>query len=132
VRGFCTRISTARHRNEPHKCLFWVIRDQLGRRAFPVPPIATELRTLLMVWSCHKPTAVWHNGIAETRTLALDLAQGLASRIMLKGVSVAFWTWPNPPSLISEDNLAKPACAPSAAPTGWSRDVGTQIIVEPA
>jgi hypothetical protein len=30
------------------------------------------------------------------------------------------------------DSLAKPACAPSAAPTGWSGEVGTQTIVDPA
>jgi hypothetical protein len=45
-------------------------------------------------------------------------AQARASRIMLNGVSAALRTRVNPPSPITDDSLAKPACAPSAAPTG--------------
>jgi AAA ATPase domain len=36
------------------------------------------------------------------------------------------------PCVIADDSLAKPACAPSAAPTGWSSEVGMQIMVEAA
>jgi hypothetical protein len=57
---------------------------------------------------------------------------GRASRIMLNGVSVALRTSANPPSRIADDRRENPACAPSAAPTGWSSEVGTQIIVEAA
>jgi hypothetical protein len=51
---------------------------------------------------------------------------------MLKGVSVVLRTWVNPPSRIADERRANPACAPNAAPTGWSSEVGTQIIVEAA
>ena len=44
--------------------------------------------------------------------------QGRASKTMLNGVSVALRTLPNPPCVIADDSLAKPACAPNAAPTG--------------
>ena len=68
---------------------------------------------------------------AARRTLGPQL-QGRASKTILKGVSVALRTLPNPPCVIADDSLAKPACAPSAAPTGWSSEVGTQIMVEAA
>lgn len=49
--------------------------------------------------------------------------QARVARTMLNGVSVAFRTLPNPPSIMVDDNLAKPACAPNAAPAGRSNDV---------
>jgi cation diffusion facilitator CzcD-associated flavoprotein CzcO len=44
--------------------------------------------------------------------------QGRASSTILNGVSVALRTAPNPPCMIADESLAKPACAPNAAPTG--------------
>ena len=44
--------------------------------------------------------------------------QGRASKTMLNGVSVAFRTLRNPPSVMAAESLATPACAPNAAPTG--------------
>ena len=58
--------------------------------------------------------------------------QGRASKTILNGVSVALRTLPKPPCVIADESLAKPACAPSAAPTGWSSEVGMQIMVEAA
>jgi hypothetical protein len=56
---------------------------------------------------------------------------------MLKGVSVALRTLPNPPCVIADDSLAKPACAPSAAPTrlverGRDANHGGGGVVHPA
>src|SRR5207248_6712865 len=66
-------------------------------------------------------------GIADGRKF-----QARASRIMLKGVSVARRKRLKPPALATSRNLASPAWAPSARPTSWSSDVGVQTMVEPA
>lgn len=58
--------------------------------------------------------------------------QGRASRIMLKGVSVARRTVLNPAASTTSLSLASPAWAPNAAPTSCDNEVGTQIIVDPA
>ena len=50
--------------------------------------------------------------------LAVLQFYGRASRIMLNGVSVALHTRPKPPSRMTADSFPKPACAPSAVPTG--------------
>lgn len=57
---------------------------------------------------------------------------GRASMTMLNGVSAALRRLRKPPSLMVSETRAKPACAPRAAPTGWSSEVGTQIMVEAA
>jgi len=57
----------------------------------------------------------------------VPVAHARASITMLTGVSVALRTLPNPPHRIASDSFAKPACAPKAAPTGWSSEVGTQM-----
>jgi hypothetical protein len=59
-------------------------------------------------------------------------AYGRASRTMLKGVSVARLTLENPPLWMTSLSFFSPACAPRAAPTSCDRDVGRQIMVEPA
>ena len=58
--------------------------------------------------------------------------QTLASRTMLNGVAVAFLTRPKPPWRITSLKRFSPACAPSAAPTSWLSDVGTQMLVDEA
>jgi hypothetical protein len=58
--------------------------------------------------------------------------QGLASRIRLKGVSVARRKWRKPPEVTTSRSLPSPACAPRAAPTSWSSEAGTQTSVEAA
>jgi hypothetical protein len=70
--------------------------------------------------------------ISVTNVARIIPLQGLASRIMLSGVSMARRTLWNPPWAITSRNLASPACAPRAAPTSCDIDVGKQIMVEPA
>ncbi len=57
---------------------------------------------------------------------------GRASRIILKGVSAARRILEKPPLWITSRSFFSPACAPSAAPTSCDREVGRQIMVEPA
>jgi len=59
------------------------------------------------------PSAAWRRGLSGNLQ-----PQGRASNTILKGVSVALRTLANPPCVIADDSLAKPACAPNAAPTG--------------
>ena len=60
------------------------------------------------------------------------LPYGRASMTMLNGVSAALRTLRKPPCLMASETRANPACAPRAAPTGWSSEVGTQTMVEAA
>ena len=60
------------------------------------------------------------------------LPYGRASMTMLNGVSAALRTLRKPPCLMAPETRANPACAPRAAPTGWSSEVGTQTMVEAA
>jgi hypothetical protein len=64
------------------------------------------------------PRARWRAAAWRSGPRAGLRPQGRASSTMLKGVSVALRTLPNPPCVIADESLAKPACAPSAAPTG--------------
>ena len=57
---------------------------------------------------------------------------GRASRIMLKGVSVARLTPRMPPAVMTSRSLVSPACAPRAAPTSCDSEVGIHTIVEAA
>jgi len=57
-------------------------------------------------------------------------SQGRASKIILKGVSVARLTLLKPPAPMTSRNFASPACAPRAAPTSCASEVGTHTIVE--
>jgi hypothetical protein len=57
---------------------------------------------------------------------------GLASMIILKGVSAARPTVVKPPLRMTSRSLASPACAPKAVPTSCEREVGTQTIVDAA
>ena len=58
------------------------------------------------------------------------ISQTLASSTILNGPSVARRTLENPPERITSDNFASPAWAPSPSATSWSREVGTQIMVD--
>lgn len=58
------------------------------------------------------------------------ISQTLASSTILNGPSVARRTLKNPPERITSDNFASPAWAPSPSATSWSREVGTQIMVD--
>ena len=60
----------------------------------------------------------YREGAEGNWTRLVGLSQGRASNTMLNGVSAALRTRSNPPSLMTDDSFAKPACAPSAAPTG--------------
>src|SRR5262249_7798700 len=60
------------------------------------------------------------------------LAYARASRIMLKGVSVARRTLAKPALPITSRRRCSPAWAPSAAPTSCDFEVGTQTRVEAA
>ena len=53
-----------------------------------------------------------------------------ASRMMLKGVSVALRSELNPPSVTTSRNRTSPACAPKAMPTSCASDAGVQIIFD--
>jgi hypothetical protein len=52
--------------------------------------------------------------------------QARAARTMLNAVSLAFRTLPNPPSIMVDDNLAKPACAPSGSGRSIERRAADQ------
>jgi hypothetical protein len=73
-------------------------------------------------------------GIGESAACAWDSELGvrLGDEDENEKFSVALRTLAKPPCVIADDSFAKPACAPNAAPTGWSSDVGIQIIVEAA
>jgi hypothetical protein len=51
---------------------------------------------------------------------------------MLKGVSAARRTFEKPASFKTSVSRFSPACAPSAAPTSWLSEAGTQTLVEKA
>ena len=57
-------------------------------------------------------------------------AYGLASRMMLNGVSVARRTWVNPASRSTIASWRSPACAPSPSPTSCASDPGVQMTVD--
>ena len=57
-------------------------------------------------------------------------AYGLASRMMLNGVSVARRTWLNPASRSTMASWRSPAWAPSPRPTSCASDPGVQITVD--
>ncbi len=63
---------------------------------------------------------------------AVSETYGLASRTILKGVSVARWKRVKPPLVTTSRNFASPAWAPNPRPTSWLREVGRQIMVEAA
>jgi hypothetical protein len=57
-------------------------------------------------------------------------AYGLASKMMLNGVSVARRTWLNPASRSRIASWRSPACAPSPRPTSWASEPGVQMTVD--
>ena len=57
-------------------------------------------------------------------------AYGLASRMMLNGVSVARRTCVNPASRSTVVSCRSPACAPSPSPTSCASDPGVQMTVD--
>jgi hypothetical protein len=91
------------------------------------PPFCLRVKNLLGSRNSHQPSQRHTNS-----STAHCAVQGRASRIMLKGVSVARRTLRKPPPVITSRSFASPACAPSAAPTSCDSEVGTQIMVEPA
>ena len=58
--------------------------------------------------------------------------QGLASSTILNGVAAARRKRVKPPWRQTSARRFSPACAPSAAPTSWLSDAGTQTLVEKA
>ena len=55
---------------------------------------------------------------------------GLASRMRLKGVSVARRKRVNPPAMITSRKRASPACAPRPSATSWLSEAGVQTNVD--
>jgi TfoX/Sxy family transcriptional regulator of competence genes len=80
-------------------------------------------------WSS-RPRRRGSSPAVELRLGQPPLGYGLASRIMLNGVSVARRTRVKPPCLMTSASRASPAWAPSARPTSCASDAGVQTTVD--
>ena len=113
--------------------------DQQTTRFLPVVPGESPLLLRWSVRAVSRRVVLASLGLRSRsfcRTVALTdagreaVGYGRASKTRLSGVSVARRKRPNPPSATTSRRRASPAWAPSARPTSWSLDAGTQRVVE--